>query len=390
MAIGFVSRSKSERTVQEPAPTAYVIDLTKPLPESAWEVLRTSAMATGAFPVFLKPRVLLRKRLDYTPPLWESMGSVAQGTPPPLSPTFPVGLSDPFETLNVDGGVTNNDPYNYAHDYLASLAPPISGAEIPSEAHQVDRAVLSIAPFPTTDTYSTKYDTGKNSSVLSALPHLFSVLVSQSRFFGEDLSKAMAGTSFSNFIVAPSDDQLVQKDLASPSTGKPLAPALQCASLGAFGGFFERGFRAHDYALGRRNCQKFLRDHFVLPANNPIIRSGLPDDQSARERLIQQFKRPAPPGQPDADWLPIIPLCTTSVLTPISSVPRVQIDRKKLNIIVSLILRRFRAVVTTLLDPIPAWPLRIFLKIGQPVITFLARQPLTKALIQQLGDSYRP
>jgi hypothetical protein len=32
--------------------------------------------------------------------------------PAPLSPTFPVGLSDPFETLNVDGGVTNNDRYN--------------------------------------------------------------------------------------------------------------------------------------------------------------------------------------------------------------------------------------------------------------------------------------
>jgi hypothetical protein len=65
-------------------------------------------------------------------------------------------------------------------------------------------------------------------------------------------------------------------------------------------------------------------------------------------------------------------------------------DRKKLNLIVTLILRRFRAVVTALLDPIPSWPLRIFLKIGQPVIAFLTRKPLTKALIQQLGDSYRP
>jgi predicted acylesterase/phospholipase RssA len=379
-----------DRTVQDPAPNANVIDLTKPNTESAWNILRTSAIATGAFPVFLKPRVLLRGKSDYTPPLWESMSSAAQSTPPPLSPTFPVGLADPFETLNVDGGVTNNDPYNYAHDYLASLAPSISGADLPSEAHRVDRAVLSIAPFPTTDVYSAKYDTGSNSSVLRALPRLFSALISQSRFFGESLSKVMAGTSFSNFIVAPSDDQLVQKDVTGRLGGKSLPPALQCASLGAFGGFFERGFRAHDYALGRRNCQKFLRDHFILPADNPIIRAGLPNDQAAREQLIQQFRRPAPSGQPEADWLPIIPLCAVNVLTPMSSVPRVQMDRKKLNLIVRLILRRFRAVVTALLDPIPSWPLRIFLKIGQPIIAFLTRKPLTTALIKQLGDSYRP
>jgi hypothetical protein len=86
----------------------------------------------------------------------------------------------------------------------------------------------------------------------------------------------MAGTSFSNFIVAPSDDELAKKAHADASASKSLPPALQCASLGAFGGFFERGFRAHDYALGRRNCQKFLRDHFILPVDNPIIGAGLP------------------------------------------------------------------------------------------------------------------
>jgi hypothetical protein len=38
---------------------------------------------------------------------------------------------------------------------------------------------------------------------------------------------------------------------------------------------FERKFRAHDYQLGRRNCQRFLEKHFVLPLDNPIIARGL-------------------------------------------------------------------------------------------------------------------
>jgi hypothetical protein len=251
----------------------------------------------------------------------------------------------------------------------------------------VDRTVISIAPFPTTDAYEVEYDPAANSSVLRALPQLFSALISQSRFFGESLSNIITGTSFNNFIVAPDDNQLVK---TNASTGKPPVAALQCAALGAFGGFFERSFRAHDYALGRRNCQKFLRDAFILPIDNPIIQAGLPADQVVRQQLLAQFVRTAPAGQSGEEWLPIIPLCSVSVQTPLPRVPRVQITGQKLKLIVKLILGRFGAVVAALLNPIPSWPLRIFLKLGQPFIRLFARRPLTKALIDQLGDSYKP
>jgi len=235
--------------------------------------------------------------------------------------------------------------------------------------------------------YAVQYDSAANSSVLRAIPQLFSALISQSRFFGESLSNIITGTSFNNFIVAPDDDQLVR---ANASSGKPPVAALQCAALGAFGGFFERGFRAHDYALGRRNCQKFLRDDFILPTDNPIIKAGLPADQVDLQQLLAQFERPAPVGQFGHDWLPIIPLCSDTVQTKLPRVPRVQITDQKLKLIVKLILDRFGAVVAALLDPIPSWPLRIFLKLGQPFIRLFARQPLTKALIDQLGESYKP
>jgi hypothetical protein len=378
---------KTNRTVRPPSKAAYLIDLTKLPGDSSWDLLRTAAMATGAFPAFLKPRVLDRRQLDYCPPVWESLASVAQSDPPPIAPTFPPKLPSTFQTVNVDGGVTNNDPYNYCHDYLASLDPPLGYAGTPGDAHTVDRAVISIAPFPTTEAYAVEYDPRANSSVLRTIPQLFSALISQSRFFGESLSNILTGTSFNNFIVAPDDDQLVK---ANVSAGKPPVAALQCAALGAFGGFFERGFRAHDYALGRRNCQKFLRDAFILPIDNPIIQVGLPADQVDRQQLLAQFSCPAPAGQSGQEWLPIIPLCSVVVQTPLPRVPRVQITDQKLKLIVKLILGRFGAVVAALLNPIPSWPLRIFLKLGQPFIRLFARRPLTKVLVDQLGESYKP
>ena len=378
---------RTAETVKPPSEAAYLIDLTEATTDASWALLRTAAMATGAFPAFLKPRVLDRRQSDYRPPMWESLASAVQSDPPSIAPTFPPNLPSTFQTVNVDGGVTNNDPYNYSHDYLASLDPPLRNAETRGDAHIVDRAVISIAPFPTTESYSVEYDPATSSSVFRAIPQLFSALIAQSRFFGESLSNIITGTSFNDFVIAPDDDKLVKADTYS---GKAPAAALQCASLGAFGGFFERGFRAHDYALGRRNCQKFLRDAFILPIDNPIIQAGLPSDLAARQQLLSQFGRAAPKGQSGSEWLPIVPLCNDAVKTPLARVPRVQITGQKVELIVKLGMRRFGAVVTALLDPIPSAPLRIFLRVGQPVIRWLARRPITKALIEQLGDSYKP
>ena len=168
-------------------PSAHKLDFTKPA-EEGWNILTIAAKATGAVPIFLAPRVLDRKLLEYTPPMWESVTSAATGTPPPISPNFPPDTPDPLQTLNVDGGITNNDPFNYAHDYLASLEPLRRESENPGTALTADRAVINIAPFPTTDTFDIKYNPLSHSGVFSVLVRLFSALISQSRFFGESLS----------------------------------------------------------------------------------------------------------------------------------------------------------------------------------------------------------
>lgn len=364
---------------------AYQLDFAKA--GGNWDTLRTAAMATGAFPIFLAPRVLTRCQSDYTPPLWESPPSAAKDDPPPVKPTFPQNLPLCFQTLNVDGGVTNNDPFNYAHDFLVMLAPEAPNQQLESNPCKADRAVLSIAPFPTTANFGVLYDTRSNASVFKALPQLFAALIAQSRFFGESLSNLMRGTTFSHFIVAPAG---------------PQPEALQCATLGAFGGFFEKTFREHDYALGRRNCQKFLRDHFIFPENNLIIREGLESqDPATRAQILARFQHSAPtdpqgraivfPGDSGVDaktrWLPIIPLCH-DLSNPITATPG-KLSEVRLDHILDLLSTRFREVVWVVRKSLPGRGLRWFLLPGPWFIAFFSRCMVKKALIKALGDSYQ-
>jgi hypothetical protein len=404
-------QTRSQDQTSPPAGFAYPLDFTRPGPAGGWDILQTAAMATGAFPIFLAPRILNRKFGEYTPPMWESVTSAATGTPPPIPPNFPAGLAEPLVTLNVDGGVTNNDPFNYAYDYLAAIPPTLpEGDDLSRSPTDVDRSVIGIAPFPTAEKFEVGFVAEQRASIFSALPRLFSALISQSRFFGESLNQIMNGTTFSRFVIAPSDSELVTK-YQTAATQEKEPTALQCGALGAFGGFFERKFRAHDYALGRRNCQKFLRDSFVLPADNVIMKSALDSLQpDIRTALVAKFCRPAPGtyaesgasleqenqdvpyGQMTSSdiWLPIIPLCAESVSNSIPPVERAQMTGAAVAVVVDLILQRFGSLVPLLLDLIPSWPLRLFLRIGQPFIRLLARRPLRHALIKQLGDSYQP
>ena len=202
----------------------------------------------------------------------------------------------------------------------------------PQAANQANCAVLTVAPFPAMNLFDPNFDFDKNSGVFAMLPNLFTALVGQSRFLGESLTAVLGGVSFSRFVMAPSD------------TDNPNGNALQCATLGAFGGFFERGFRAHDYQLGRRNCQKFLRDHFRLSADNPIMQVGLQKfDTATRDAVIATFD----PGK--SGFIPIIPLCG-SALPEVPAPARASIAAARVGHIVNWIVDRLHTLTKALLD----------------------------------------
>ena len=310
--------------------------LAKPLPagqpgQGAWPLLQEAAKATGAVPVALASRVLTRDVADYQIPGWEPLSPSSKQIPP----AFPSGIGASIQTVNVDGGVTDNTPFELADNYLAD---ELQQASNPSSPEQANAAVLTIAPFPMGDSnFSGPYVPADHQGIWAILMSFFNVTLSQSRFLGESLASLMDGSSFSRFAIAPSDPDSV-------GAGKP---ALQCGSLGAFGGFLCRDFRKHDFLLGRRNCQQFLREHFAVLATNPIIEQALTAAGPYAAQIKAQFLVDCPspnPGLPQGNvWMPLIPLsgkATAEVPLP----ARAAIASGQLDNIVNLIVQRLNAI----------------------------------------------
>ena len=281
--------------------------------EDKWVLLKDAAKATGAFPIFLAPRKLTRQISDYAIPPWVRIGDPRDRDAIP--PDFPTPLPAEWDTLNVDGGLTDNDPMALAEDFLAinngSAVTNAAGRKCnPSTPDTANCSVLTVAPFPATDRYNPDYFSvsDKNpdpTNLFTMLGNLIPVLLSQSRFLGESLGDLTESTSFDRFVIAPSDP------------ARSADKALQSSTLGAFGGFLDRRFRKHDFLLGRRNCQKFLSTNFVLPISNPVIQAGMALAGPWATSVQSLFKRPSPNpkiAMPSQDWIPIIPLCGTAFI----------------------------------------------------------------------------
>jgi hypothetical protein len=85
------------------------------------------------------------------------------------------------------------------------------------------------------------------------------------------------------------DDAVYSRFLIAPTRPSPDerqrwlgGRAIAAGALGGFSGFFAEAFRHHDFLLGRRNAQRFLGEHFLVPANNPIVASWTGDPALAR------------------------------------------------------------------------------------------------------------
>lgn len=224
----------------------------QPLPES-WDAYGTCALASSAFPVGLAPRLLTTPFLGYDGrqfPLPVTVGSIHVDFPP-----RPPG-ADAFTFLNVDGGMTNNNPFDYVEFALRGF--PKQGE---TDGARADRAVLMVAPFPDPPAFLPEGQ--PIPELITVLRALFPTLINQARFRAAELGPAQDPDDHSRFVISPS------RSLArGPEERYPIA----CGLLGGFGGFLDESFRAHDFQLGRRNCQRFLASIFGLPETNPAIR----------------------------------------------------------------------------------------------------------------------
>ncbi len=258
--------------------------------DSGWEKLAQAALASSAFPVGLAPRALSRPAGDYNRRPWiiprdrPEKGLCADETP--IRPGWSLGDDNPYGFLTVDGGAINNEPLELARRVLAGRR-----GRNPRGASEADSAVIMIDPFPNAVPFDPDYQA--KADVVSVLKATASTLLAQARFKADELKLAQRRDVFSRFVIAP----IRYREQDGGTT--PEAFALASGGLGGFGGFLNVGFRAHDFQLGRRNCQRFLRKHFILAADNPRFADWPDALKKKKEYLVRRSA---------GDFLPIIPL----------------------------------------------------------------------------------
>ncbi len=329
-------------------------------PDESWKTLADAALASGAFPIGLKSRALSRPVGQYKERLDFKGASSLEG-----------GDSERYDFLCVDGGLMNNEPLELARRYLAGGIDernPPAGVD----AH---RAVIMVDPFP--NKVELKEADDLSDDVMSIASSMFGALVNQARFKPSELEYAGDKSHYSRFMIAPTLRN-EQKEF--------IEPAMMASVLSGFGGFLSQAFRQHDFQLGRRNCQRFLSQHFALPENNRKIFAGVDEGTLKKFRIYDDEKKePRLADDGKTHLIPIVPLCGDAK-------PRIEVPERPPVSVVSLddlsssIRRRARHVAYRLIDTkVNGLAARfaakgVYLCFGQSRLERLARSKVNEAL----------
>ncbi len=280
-----------------------------------WEQFGEFAKATAAFPVGFPPRTLSRPTEHYRwrpvpyPRVPGRSGDYLLNWPDWDAMKEGGEVPDDWHFLAVDGGATDNEPIQLARSALAGLL-----ERNPREADKANRAVWLIDPFAG----QAPLGPSGRTSFPSMLQAVTTTLTQQTRYDTADLLMAGDSTIFSRFMLTPTREGRVGGD------------AIASGGLGAFIGFACQDFMRFDHLLGRQNCQRFLRETFVLAEDNSLFQ-GWTQEQRTR------FRGPAGSGM-----LPIIPLVgDASIDETLDPWPRGKLDPE---IYRGAIEKRFRSI----------------------------------------------
>jgi hypothetical protein len=235
------------------------------------EIATQAAMATGAFPMGLEARTVSRpKDIVNNIPFFDEKTQTAIAT-----------SKDPYISLNVDGGMINNEPFDKVRERLKE----ISGQKLSSDYENFEKfnsTVLMIAPFPSTKPKAIGFSAG----LLNIIGLTLSAMLGQMRSKPSEIKNAFNSDFAGQFLIDPSRE--FYDKYGNVIDDVPGEKAVACGALGGFSGFLNKEFRIHDYFLGRYNCKIFLRDYFTIPDNaknqNPIFRDGYMDINDKKYR----------------------------------------------------------------------------------------------------------
>lgn len=222
------------------------------------DIAANAAMATGAFPVGLKSRLLTRDAMYINANPW--LKDYLKNDP------LPAGN---YQSLNVDGGLINNEPFEKVRDVLSAI--PGQEDNDFQNFNTFTSTVLMIEPFPTTKAAPISM----SQSLGNVIGLTLSTMIDQMRVKPVNIKNAMSDTCAGQFLITPSRIVEGPDGTVTELTGET---AIACGALQGFSGFMNKEFRVHDYFLGRYNCKIFLRDYFTIPAaaldNNELFKEG--------------------------------------------------------------------------------------------------------------------
>jgi len=331
-----------------------------------WLDFVSSSIASGAFPVGLSPRFLSRNVKDYdVSPRYDNYGS----------PHWPgdikaMGNGYTYQYMNVDGGVMNNEPLELARQTLSGgkkIKNPRDGeGQDPAKA-----AVIMIDPFPNTSDVNINYEPEKN--IFEVVLRLVSIVTSQMRFKPEELKLSLDDEVYSRFVIAPvyANNQLKIEPLA-----------IYGELLGSFGAFLSESFRRHDFQLGRRNAQQFLKNYFVLPENNPLFKDW-------SEAMKMKYTVPHRKG-PHLPIIPVIQEMGEAVFDEIAVPDRPRAAEIDLDDLKLQLRFRVKAVVPRLIAAIPNGILRTIAKLVWKLDWLIGiSKIISNGLIKKIDDELK-
>jgi hypothetical protein len=252
--------------------------------DSNVDVARSTAMATGAFPVGLRSRSVERKMQHLNDFMWHR----------DITSYFPLTV-DPDNTLCVDGGMINNEPFFRVKDLLSDLLKERAGNgddfALKEDPDTFECSILMVDPFPSKPAGEFTASDGLAGVIGSTL----GAMLNQMRMKPEALRQIYDKDNQSLYLIGPSR-QVGETSVEGEH-------AIACGFFGGFGGFINKEFRIHDFFLGRGNCERFLREHFTVPAGNknPIFKNGYAGIKPEQFRSKDGRRQIIPIFKPEAD-----------------------------------------------------------------------------------------
>lgn len=217
----------------------YSLDLHSSRDIGSWKHMKTAAQATAALPLFFPTRTI-----SIPTELYEHR---IQGE----RPDWPENMPNTYHYDAVDGGVFLNEPLQLVR---SSMEYGRQEKVICEDASCTRGAMILLHPSPKRDTYKADFEVPDYWNMFSSVQRLFGALMDDANFQEDELKEMTDTENASRFMLTPVRD--------GKRAGEDV---LGTDAMNGFGGIIDKEVRLHDYQLGRKNCQDFLQNLFVMP-----------------------------------------------------------------------------------------------------------------------------